>query len=68
MNIVVTGGSGYIGTWLIKELIKMGHQIRILDKDEPNSAFENKVKYRRALEGELSRSLESLNGILRANF
>jgi flagellar M-ring protein FliF len=29
--------------------------------------FENKVKYLRALEGELSRSLESLNGVLRAN-
>mgnify|MGYP005985015081 CR=1 FL=1 len=29
--------------------------------------FENKVKYLRALEGELSRSLESLSGVLRAN-
>lgn len=29
--------------------------------------FENKVKYLRALEGELSRSLESLNGVLKAN-
>lgn len=29
--------------------------------------FENKVKYLRALEGELSRALESLSGILRAN-
>lgn len=29
--------------------------------------FENKVKYLRALEGELSRSLEGLSGVLRAN-
>jgi len=29
--------------------------------------FENKVKYLRALEGELSRSLESLSGVLRAS-
>ncbi|MDD3055887.1 MAG: flagellar basal-body MS-ring/collar protein FliF [Aliarcobacter sp.] len=29
--------------------------------------FENKVKYLRALEGELSRTLESLTGVLRAN-
>lgn len=29
--------------------------------------FENKVKYSRALEGELSRSLESLSGVLKAN-
>ena len=31
-----------------------------------NNKFENKVKYLRALEGELSRSLEALNGVLRA--
>jgi len=29
--------------------------------------FENKVKYLRALEGELSRSLEALNGVLKAS-
>ncbi|QOG12023.1 flagellar basal-body MS-ring/collar protein FliF [Arcobacter sp. FWKO B] len=29
--------------------------------------FENKVKYLRALEGELGRSLESLSGVIRAN-
>ncbi len=29
--------------------------------------FENRVKYLRALEGELSRSLEALSGVLRAN-
>ncbi|WP_419769139.1 MAG: flagellar basal-body MS-ring/collar protein FliF [Candidatus Marinarcus sp.] len=29
--------------------------------------FENKIKYLRALEGELSRSLESLSGVLKAN-
>ncbi len=29
--------------------------------------FENKIKYLRALEGELSRSLESLTGVLQAN-
>ncbi len=29
--------------------------------------FENKVKYLRALEGELSRTLESLNGVIRAS-
>ena len=39
----------------------------IFDKSSLGTTnFENKVKYRRALEGELSRSLESLNGILGA--
>ena len=45
MRIIVTGGSGYIGTWLIKELLKMGHQICILDKNTPNPILIDKVEY-----------------------
>lgn len=40
----------------------------IFDKSSLGTTnFENKVKYLRALEGELSRSLESLSGVLRAS-
>ena len=40
----------------------------IFDKSSLGTTnFENKVKYRRALEGELSRTLESLSGILKAS-
>lgn len=45
MKIIVTGGSGYVGTWLIKELIEMGHQVRIVDVNEPNPILKNKVEY-----------------------
>ena len=39
----------------------------IFDKSSLGTTnFENKVKYRRALEGELARSLEALNGIITA--
>jgi len=31
MQVLVTGGSGFIGAWLIKRLIEAGHRIRIFD-------------------------------------
>ena len=33
--IAVIGGSGFIGTVLIRRLLDAGHRICILDKDEP---------------------------------
>jgi len=34
MNILVTGGSGFIGTNLVTDLLKEGHQITIYDKQK----------------------------------
>lgn len=32
MNILITGGCGYVGTILTKQLLKLGHSIAVLDK------------------------------------
>ena len=32
MKILVTGGAGYIGSVLIPELVKEGHDIKCLDR------------------------------------
>ncbi|WP_078430393.1 dTDP-glucose 4,6-dehydratase [Alkalihalobacterium alkalinitrilicum] len=40
MKILVTGGAGFIGRWVVKQLLKDGHQIWVLD-DLSNGRQEN---------------------------
>ncbi|MDP8214028.1 MAG: GDP-mannose 4,6-dehydratase [Candidatus Euphemobacter frigidus] len=35
MKILCTGGAGFIGSFLVDELIRMGHEVRIYDNIEP---------------------------------
>lgn len=43
MRVLVTGGGGYLGTWVIALLLEKGHQVRIFDRfcfgDEPIQEF-----------------------------
>jgi UDP-glucose 4-epimerase len=31
MRILVTGGSGFLGAWIVRRLANSGHEIRVLD-------------------------------------
>ena len=34
MRALVTGGRGFVGTWLVRHLVALGHDVRVLDRDE----------------------------------
>ena len=44
MKIAVTGGSGFIGTTLVKKLTDMGHKVVIVDIVEPETKSDIDVK------------------------
>ncbi|MGG1552410.1 dTDP-glucose 4,6-dehydratase [Paenibacillus ferrarius] len=45
MNIILTGGAGFIGRWVLKRLLNDGHNICILD-DLSNGSEENIAEFR----------------------
>ncbi|KGK86071.1 SDR family NAD(P)-dependent oxidoreductase [Clostridium sp. HMP27] len=45
MNILVTGGAGFIGRWVIKRLLKDGHNVLALD-NLSNGMFENVEEFK----------------------
>ena len=49
-NILVTGGAGYIGSYLVKELLKLDFKITVIDNLMFNQNFEVQKKYNDKLE------------------
>ena len=45
MRCLVTGGSGFIGSHLVDELIKQNHQITVLDKILNKNLKNKKIKF-----------------------
>ena len=43
MNILVTGGAGYIGSILVPELLSLGHEVTVIDSFAYRQASLNQV-------------------------
>ncbi|HAG09762.1 MAG TPA: UDP-glucose 4-epimerase GalE, partial [Desulfotomaculum sp.] len=52
MHILVTGGAGYIGSHTVKELVKAGHQVTVLDN--LSKGWRAAVTKARLVKGELT--------------
>ena len=44
-NCLVTGGSGFVGSHLVKRLVDMGSNVTIIDIEEPDSSIKNDVEF-----------------------
>ncbi len=45
MAVLVTGATGFVGTWLVRELVKQGEEVRILHRPSSNLQDLSGLKY-----------------------
>ncbi|MBN1692630.1 MAG: NAD-dependent epimerase/dehydratase family protein [Dehalococcoidales bacterium] len=64
MNILVTGGSGFIGSHVVDKLIDAGHSVRVLDTKKP--AYRDDVEYIKGditLEKDIKKSISGIDTV-----
>ncbi len=64
MTILVTGGSGRIGSFVVAELKKENYEVRVFDVKEPNDADVDFVKGSITEPSEIERAAEGMDGII----
>lgn len=72
MNILVTGGAGFIGRWVVKRLLNDNHKVWILDdlsngRKENIEEFLNNPNFMEFIEGDI-KNLETVNKLFENKF
>src|ERR1700722_14207618 len=49
MHILVTGGNGFLGSWVVKRLLAEQHQVRVLHRAHSDLSALNGLKFESAL-------------------
>lgn len=64
MNILVTGGAGFIGRWVVKQLLHDGHKVWILD-DLSNGRLMNiqEFQFHKGFQGLIKDTILNVNGL-----
>ncbi len=61
MNVLVTGGSGFIGSHVVDKLMQAGHQVRVLDQKKPCQKDVEFIKGDVTSELDIAKSLRNID-------
>jgi|TARA_B100001964_G_scaffold203320_1_gene232244 UDP-glucose 4-epimerase len=57
MKVFITGGSGFIGSYLVKRLLEQGHEVKVLDLRKPNIKHKNLEFVNKSIMDELAEDI-----------
>ena len=64
MKIMVTGGSGFIGGYVVKHLLENDHHVKVLDINEPKVKHKNLEFVKKSILENLSKDMQGCDSVL----